>query len=133
MNQNEFEPRMYIVMREDLWDMNPGKGMAQAAHAQADFDAYIYRALADDPECVEAFKNWCKDRNFGVTLVLSAPKTEWMDISLSAQHYGYVVDPSYPWRNYYGKTFTTEEDTCMWVFAITEEEIEHMKQFPLHS
>ena len=24
-----FQPRLYIIMREDLWDMNPGKAMAQ--------------------------------------------------------------------------------------------------------
>lgn len=48
MNQTEFEPRLYIVMREDLWDMNPGKGMAQSAHAQADFDAFVENRYTDD-------------------------------------------------------------------------------------
>ena len=126
------EPRLYIVMREDLWDMNPGKAMAQAAHAQADFGAYIYNALANDPECIEAFNNWCEDRNFGVTLVLSAPKSQWGDIVWKAQHSGIVTDPTYPYRNYYGKVFTRSEETCMWVFATTEEEIEYMKQWSLH-
>ena len=28
--EGKMEPRLYIVMREDLWDMNPGKAMAQA-------------------------------------------------------------------------------------------------------
>lgn len=32
----------------------------------------------------------------------------------------------------YGKVFTTAEDTCMWVFATTEEEIEYMQQWELH-
>jgi len=115
-----------------LWDMNPGKGMAQAAHAQALFDAYDFAAN----DCLEAYCEWRGDGEnclgFGVTLVLSASKSEWMDISLGVQHYGFVEDPTYPWRNHYGKVFTTAEDTCMWVFATTEEEIEYMQQWPLH-
>ena len=127
------EPRLYIIMREDLWDMNPGKGMAQAAHAQALFDLYDHAHNG----CLEAYSEWRGDGEnclgFGVTLVLTAPTSEWMQISLGVEHYGYVNDPTYPYRNYYGKLFTSSEDTCMWVFATTEQEVEHMKQWPLHS
>lgn len=35
------DPRLYIIMRKDIQDMNPGKAMAQAAHAQADFGAFL--------------------------------------------------------------------------------------------
>jgi hypothetical protein len=126
------EPRLYIVMREDLWDMNPGKGMAQAAHAQARFDAYDFAAN----DCLEEYCEWRGDGEnclgFGVTTVLSAPKSEWMDISLGVRHYGVVEDPTYPYRNYYKQVFTRKEQTCMWVFATTDEEIEHMKQWRLH-
>jgi len=125
------EPRLYIIMREDLWDMNPGKGMAQAAHAQADFDTYAENRYTDDA-FRSAHLQWCEDRNFGVTLVLTAPKSEWMQISLGVEHCGYVNDPTYPYRNYYGKVFTSSEDTCMWVFATTEQEVEHMQQYNLH-
>lgn len=117
------EQRLYIVMREDLWDMNPGKGMSQSAHAQAEFDEYVENNYTDD-DFRSAHIAWCEDRNFGVTLVLSAAKTEWMQISLGVEHYGYVNDPTYPYRNYYA--------TCMWVFATTEEEIAHMQQWDLH-
>lgn len=126
------DPRLYIIMREDLYDNSPGKMMAQAAHAQALFDLYDH----GHNDCLEAYCEWRGDGEnclgFGTTLVLTAPRSEWMDIQYEVQHYGYVVDPSYPWRNYYGKTFTTEEDTCMWVFAVTEKEVEHMKQWSLH-
>lgn len=124
---------LYIVMREDLWGMNPGKGMAQAAHAQAEFVEYLtYAASAEIKGFREAYTYWREDRSFGTTLVLSAPKNEWMDIQSGVIHYGYVTDPSYPYRNHYGKSFTVSEDTCMWVFAKTQEEIAHMKQWPLH-
>ena len=122
------EPRLYIIMREDLWDMNPGKGMAQAAHAQALFDAYTPYTLDGYGKHYSA---WAEDRGFGVTLVLTAPKSEWIRISLGVDYYGYVNDPTYPYRNYYGKLFTSSEDTCMWVFATTEQEVEHMNQWPL--
>ena len=127
------DPRLYIIMREDLWDMNPGKAMAQAAHAQAEFDAYQSSLVNQDGDVFwQAMSAWREDREFGITLVLSAPKNEWMDIASGVEHCGYVVDPTYPYRNHYGKVFTVSEDTCMWVFATTQEEIEHMQQWNLH-
>jgi hypothetical protein len=124
---------LYIVMREDLWDMNPGKAMAQAAHAQALFDAYDVAHAG----CLEAYCEWRGDGEnclgFGVTLVLAAPKSEWTDITFGVRHFGYVTDPTYPYRNHYGKVFTASEDTCMWVFATIEQEVEHMKQWRLHT
>lgn len=134
------EPRLYIVMREDLWDMNPGKGMAQAAHAQARFDKYVSEYANDlyakevdlDPEFINMVEDWRGDRGFGVTTVLTATKGEWMDIWMGVKYYGYVEDPTYPYRNYYKQVFTSPEDTCMWVFAVDNEELEHMKQWKLH-
>jgi hypothetical protein len=125
------EPRLYIIMREDLWDMNPGKGMAQAAHAQADFDTYAENHYTDD-DFRSAHIRWCEDRNFGTTLVLSAPSDTISLILESMPYAGIVVDPTYPYRNYYGKVFTSSEITCAWVFATTEEEIEFMKEWKLH-
>lgn len=118
-------------MREDLWDMNPGKACAQAAHAQAEFDAYC------DPEHVnddfwKSLVAWREDRSFGVTTVLSEPQDTLNIIRMYVDHCGFVEDPTYPYRNYYGQVFTSKEVTCMWVFATTEEEIEYMKQWKLH-
>lgn len=127
------EPKFYIVMREDLWDMNPGKAMAQAAHAQADFDSYINRLVWDeklDPSIVAA---WQEDRNFGTTLVLHEPLDTFSKISMNVSHWGFVTDPTYPYRNYYGKVFVRSEVTCMWAFVYTEEELEYMKQWRLHA
>jgi hypothetical protein len=119
-------------MRQDLWDMNPGKAMAQAAHAQADFDSYINRLVWDeklDPSIVAA---WQEDRNFGTTLVLHETLDTFSKISMNVAHWGYVTDPTYPYRNYYGETFVRSEVTCMWVFVYTEDELEYMSQFSLH-
>lgn len=139
MENREFEPRLYIIMREDLWDMNPGKGMAQAAHAQAEFDAYIERYVETheglnefDEDLIPSVTQWKERRTFGTTLVLSAPLTDMGMITFNVKHYGYVEDPTYPYRNYYGKVFTLSAITCMWAFAINEEEMEYMKQSKLH-
>ena len=128
--KHNVEPRLYIVMREDLWDMNPGKGMAQAAHAQAGFDAYAHgRPEAD---FYQAFQMWKEDRSFGTTLVLSATLKEMDDICDNVTFRAMTVDPTYPYRNHYGKVFVREEITCMWAFVWTDEEVDYMKQFKLH-
>ena len=124
-------PRLYIIMREDIADMNPGKGMAQAAHAQADFDTYAESRYTND-EFREAHLSWSEDRTFGVTLVLSATLTEMNNIRTNILHSDLTVDPTYPWKNWYGKMFTSSEVTCMWAFVWTDEELEYMKQFKLH-
>jgi peptidyl-tRNA hydrolase len=130
------EPRLYIVMRCDLWDMNPGKAMAQAAHAQAEFDEYIEdrcapEYLQDDP-LWSAVRNWREDRSFGTTLVLHESMETMRRISANVGDWGMVTDPTYPYRNYYGEVFTRSEVTCMWVFAYTEAELEYMSQWRLH-
>jgi hypothetical protein len=132
--EDKMEPRLYIVMRRDLWDMNPGKAMAQAAHAQADFDMFMF----DDPkaaiskEIADAVVAWREDRHFGTTLVLHEPLDTFGKISMNVAHWGFTTDPTYPYRNYYGEVFTRSEVTCMWVFAYTEAELEYMRQWKLH-
>ena len=132
----EYDPRLYIIMREDLWDMNPGKGMAQSAHAQADFDAYIDDICgpeySQNNKLWEDVLKWREDRNFGVTLVLSATLNDMRNIHEIITHSGMTIDPTYPYRNWYGKVFTSEEITCMWAFVYEEHEIEFMKQWELH-
>jgi hypothetical protein len=120
------DPRLYIIMREDLPDMNPGKGMAQAAHAQADFDFY---AQKNEPE---GYRDWLGDRSFGTTIVLSATKEQIFHIVHIVKHSGVTVDPTYPWRNWYGKLFTSSEITCAWAFVYRQDDLDFMKQFELH-
>jgi len=130
------EPKLYIVMRKDIQDMNPGKAMAQAAHAQSDFDEYIEKkcgpAYRQDDTLWEAVGYWRGDRSFGVTLVLHEPLDVINQITSAIPNSGVTVDPTYPWRNFYGDVFVSCEVTCAWVFVTTEEEAEYMKQFALH-
>jgi hypothetical protein len=120
-------------MRRDLWDMNPGKAMAQAAHAQADFGAYQSSLVnKDGDEFWRAMSAWRENREFGVTLVLHETLDTFGKISMNVAHWGFTTDPTYPYRNHYGEVFTRSEVTCMWVFVYTEEELEYMRQWRLH-
>lgn len=116
--------KLLIIMREDLWDMNPGKGMAQAAHAQADFSEWCNTLMdrqIDNRDMLEQIKLWKEGRSFGVTITLAAPLATMYSIqqlcSNNAVPNGMTIDPTYPYRNYYGKVFTANEVTCMWVFV----------------
>lgn len=130
-------PTLYCLMREDLQDLNPGKAMAQAMHAQADFDQWVEGRPAS--EYMSHIVQWKEDRSFGRTLVLEASLDQISDITaitFGTRHpAGVTVDPTYPWRNFYGKVFLTSEVTCAWVFAcdLTPPELlEELRKLSLH-
>lgn len=130
-------PTLYCLMREDMQDLNPGKAMAQAMHAQADFDQWVDDH--PDSEYMPYIVQWKEDRSFGRTLVLESTLDQirgmtcmWMGTAVPA---GVTVDPTYPWRNFYGKVFMTSEITCAWVFAcdLTPPQLlEDLRKFSLH-
>ena len=133
------EPKLYIIMRKDIPDMNPGKAMAQAAHAQADFDAYIENACGpayrQDDTLWRAVNAWREDRSFGVTLVLHETLVTIEQIVANTSFSGTTVDPTYPWRNFYGDVYTSNEVTCAWVFLCDQsnlDEDQYLKMFNLH-
>lgn len=130
-------PTLYCLMREDLQDLNPGKGMAQAMHAQSDFDQWV----DDHPNnpFMPFIAEWKEDRSFGRTLVLESTLEQIGDITSIALGtdlpVGVTVDPTYPWRNFYGKVFLTSEVTCAWVFAcdLTPPQLlEDLRKLSLH-
>lgn len=132
-------PTLYCLMREDLQDMNPGKAMAQAMHAQADFDRWVERLEPDD--LLSSYVNaWKEDRSFGRTLVLSVTLDQITDFEVVVMTTGkcmsgITVDPTYPWRNFYGKVFVTNEVTCAWAFACDatpQAQIDWLKSQSLH-
>lgn len=112
-------PTLYCLMREDLQDLNPGKAIAQGMHAQSDFDEWV--ATKAPNEYIPFIEEWKEDRSFGRTLVLELTldqMTNILALTLGTPHPAdATVDPTYPWRNFYGKVFLTSEVTCGWVFA----------------
>lgn len=123
--------RLYIVMREDIPSMNPGKGMAQAAHAQAEFDAYLDCEFSENDELAHNYTCWREDMLFGTTIVLRAEQHKLIELVETIEHCGLVVDRTYPWQNWYGKRFVSSETTCVWAFVYNEAELEYMQQFSL--
>jgi hypothetical protein len=124
-------------MRQDLQDLNPGKGMAQAMHAQADFDEWVTTKAPN--EYVPFIEQWKEDRSFGRTLVLEATLDQISNVAamtMGTNHpLGVTVDPTYPWRNFYGKVFLTSEVTCAWLFAcdLTPADVmEEIRKLSLH-
>lgn len=79
------EPRLYIVMRNDLPSLNPGKLAAQAAHVANVAVERGHRKI------VRQWQNQTK-QGFGTTIVLGAP------LVFIRSHMGAnaVYDPTYP-------------------------------------
>lgn len=131
-------PTLYIIMRSDIADMNPGKAMAQAAHAQADFDEWVQMLDAgvspQYKEIISAILEWKDGRSFGRTLVLSGTQEQIKAFDAVGSFCGITVDPTYPWRNYYGEVFLSNEITCSWAFVcdLNPEDKEQLSVLSLH-
>ena len=117
------KPALYILMRRDMDSMNPGKAMAQAAHAANQF-TYQVENISDVEEWFgEAYTGEDKREpsGFGTTLVLEV----WSEDALwrlteSAKEEGFqaavVLDNTYPVRD--GKvTHLVPVHTCAYVFT----------------
>lgn len=123
------KPYLYILMRDDIGSMNPGKAVAQGTHAanQMVFEAMI----ATDPLAqvlepkratvlAQMVATWTREaRGFGTCIVLGANEKQMRASVASAiaarLHAGITHDPSYPVRD--GETFyTIPMDTCAYIF-----------------
>lgn len=101
-------PVLYILMRNDLASMNPGKAMAQASHAANAFVDYIDRRQLNKNEKkivdanFELFQHWRKEttQGFGTVLTLSVNENEMRSAVKVAQAIGFISDtihdPTYP-------------------------------------
>lgn len=126
------EYRLYILMRNDMESMVPGKAIAQGSHATSVFTLEAERA-ANDTDATEmlqlgyrAWKASCVDA-FGTTIVLGASEQQIKDIITEVKflssvdetadsYYGIVIDPTYPIRD--GKvTHLVPLMTCAYVFC----------------
>jgi peptidyl-tRNA hydrolase len=90
-------PVLYIIMRNDMASMNPGKAMAQASHASNAFVKCMSGVNNDT-----MFKQWTQStyQGFGTVLVLAANISQILEINKAATATGYVneiiYDPTYP-------------------------------------
>lgn len=110
---------LYVLMRTDLLDFSPGKGMAQANHAGTQF---IKRAaLLTDHSFRCHFEEWFDAADgFGICVVLGVTRRQLFERIETAHGLGLcasiVHDPSYPMRD--GDLIQhLPVDTCGFVFG----------------
>jgi peptidyl-tRNA hydrolase len=113
-------PTLYILMRTDMESMNPGKAMAQAAHAA---NAFIKNAR-DNGSATDDWED-STDQGFGTTITLAVnSEVELRQAAHRASLDGFradvVRDPTYPVRD--GKvTHLVPVDTCAYVYTTCRE------------
>jgi peptidyl-tRNA hydrolase len=107
---------LYILMRNDMDSLNPGKAVAQGAHAANVFVEDITKRSNDYKK---EYKKWAGGRGYGTTITLSASEKQINDlISASDIEYprGMIIDETYPLKD--GKTTHYFPClTCAYIFA----------------
>ena len=105
---NEPFPVLYILMRDDLVTMNPGKAMAQASHASNAFiKTMLDRGMSHDEkgdydDIDELGKIWAHEttQGFGTVLTLAVNEEQMRSAVKVAKAVGFTAeiihDPSYP-------------------------------------
>ena len=133
MSQNN--PVFYIIMRTDMESMNPGKAMAQAAHAGEVMRYQVNRAGND---WRAMYLQWLdQGGKFGTTIVLGASvkrMNKVLDAARQLSHHvivGRVVDPTYPVRDG-AVTHQIEVQTCSFVFGGINDAWPLLQDFELH-
>ena len=125
-----------MLVRTDLPSNNGGKMMAQACHAQAEFDDWVINNKAH--QTIPFIDEWKENRSFGTTITLECDISEIeYTLKLVADGYpaGKTTDPTYPWKNFYNEIFFNEVVTCAWIFVYDEtpqEVKQHISNLPLH-
>lgn len=117
------EPTLYILMRNDLDSLNPGKACAQASHATNMFEMYCQNNIRN-VLLHEHVEQWRGDRTFGRCLCVAVND---IDIQSFNHMINYeksntnfigdiVTDPSYPVQD--GSVIhKVEAVTCGWIFV----------------
>ena len=127
-------PVFYILMRDDLASMNPGKAMAQASHAYG----ALRKAIKSKLNIQRDFINWMNttEQDFGTTVVLAGKgstidmvvKKAKKDILMCAD---WVHDPTYPVRDG-NVTHLIPLYTCAFIFGEQSEIREMTYSLKLH-
>jgi Uncharacterized conserved protein len=108
---------LYILMRTDLASMNPGKAVAQGAHAANQCIATLM-----DPSDRDLYEEWVAQtsKGFGTTVTLGVNARQMYEtISIARElgfHAGVVHDPTYPLRDG-DVVHYLPLDTCGFVFG----------------
>lgn len=133
-----FIPRLYVIMRRDIYDMNEGKAIAQGGHAVSEFISYMERRRnASSSEsrslAVEAYEEWLNQSSqgsFGTKITLWATRAQIAELKEGTV--SQIVDDTYPYTNTWGERYTNSEVTCWYKFAFTKEQADELSAFEMH-
>lgn len=122
--ETEDYPVLYVLMRSDLPDYQPGKAMAQANHAGTQFmdeAVPLLQKSGPNAEFTDRFHQWTAEGDgFGTCVVLSATYPQVLARVAVALEMGFlsgvVLDPSYPIGDGH-RTQHLPVQTCGWIFA----------------
>lgn len=151
--ENEFEyPVLYILMRTDLESMNPGKAVAQGAHAANQFVHMVenYRDVISSTVTdgrpadsnistylqIKMYDYWSTRTSdgFGTTICLSVDDDVLHQLVPATRSMGMIAgithDPSYPIRDG-GVTHFIPLDSCGYIFGEKEDLSILLRQFNL--
>lgn len=137
-----YMPFLYILMRTDLESMNPGKAVAQGAHAANQFVHEVEKCRDDidgasiqgtpkdvfpeEFENIEMYDYWATRTGdgFGTTICLGVNEDQLKRIVAAGQTAGMISnvthDPSYPLRDG-DVTHFLPLDTCGFIFGDKDE------------
>lgn len=142
---------LYILMRNDLASMNPGKAIAQGSHAANAF-VYHFNGYAQEYNAkpvregietatMNGFNEWERSttQGFGTVLTLEAKMADIQSVVSIFKGLNYVAgvvhDPTYPIVDG-DVVHHIPLDTCAYVFIPNKEKDEFasmlLKRFPLH-
>ena len=142
---------LYILMRNDLASMNPGKAIAQGSHAANAFVRHFHAHAQKynsttvhegiQTATMHGFNEWENStyQGFGTVLTLEAKMADITPVVSIFTGMGYVADvvhdPTYPIVD--GEVVHhIPLDTCAYVFVPNKEKDEFasmlLKRFPLH-
>ena len=124
-------------MRDDMTSLNPGKAMAQAAHAS---NMFIHQSKWAEGPLKVALAEWrdqSGDQGFGTTIVLATSKTEMAMLVKLAESAGnltgIVNDTTYPIEDGETTHFLPVE-TCAYIFAGPDDSIKkQLRLFDLYT
>ena len=139
--KTEDNPVLYILMRDDMDSLNPGKACAQATHAGQQFVHELTKQGIHPPHDqvikLEQYERWkaATRKGFGTTVTKSVNHKQLHQIVLFALAAGFeagvVHDPTYPLLD--GETVhVIPVDTCGYVFGDKESLEILLRQFELH-
>lgn len=134
--------KLYIILRQDMASMTPGRCAAMASHAtsvfeqRAEYESRISDEIGRSSNLNNAIKSWKNETkfNFGTVIVLAAPSKDDLgriglryeelirsdikgDVALVADA---VVDPEYVLRD--GDTFHIVPDVMTGFYVFADEE-----------